>query len=81
MKMLGKSVQSRYFEILGRPEEAPFPEDGYKGDYIYEIAQEIIDREGDKFLHVRWMSPWNTSRTLPSSNTGWNKTGFERFSR
>lgn len=52
MKMLGKSVQSRYFEILGRPEEAPFPEDGYKGDYIYEIAQEIIDGEGDKFLHV-----------------------------
>lgn len=52
MKMLGRSVQSRYFEILGRPEEAPFPEDGYKGDYIYEIAQEIIDREGDKFLRV-----------------------------
>ncbi|AFM21024.1 arginyl-tRNA synthetase [Acetomicrobium mobile DSM 13181] len=52
MKMLGKSVQSRYFEILGRSEEAPFPEDGYKGDYIYEIAQEIIDREGDKFLRV-----------------------------
>jgi len=52
MRMLGKSVQSRYFEILGRPQEAPFPEDGYKGDYIYEIAQEIINKEGDRFLHV-----------------------------
>ena len=52
MRMLGKSVQSRYFEILGRSQEAPFPEDGYKGDYIYEIAQEIINKEGDRFLHV-----------------------------
>lgn len=52
MRMLGKSVQSRYFEILGRSQAAPFPEDGYKGDYIYEIAQEIINKEGDRFLHV-----------------------------
>lgn len=50
MKLLGRSVQARYFELLGRSEAAPFPEDGYKGDYIHEIAQEIIDREGDKFL-------------------------------
>jgi len=50
MKLLGRSVQARYFELLGRSEVAPFPEEGYKGDYIYDIAQEIIDREGDKFL-------------------------------
>jgi len=52
MKLLGRSVQARYFELLGRSEVAPFPEEGYKGDYIYDIAQEIIDREGDKFLSL-----------------------------
>ncbi|WP_286934808.1 MULTISPECIES: arginine--tRNA ligase [Aminobacterium] len=50
MQILGRSAQSRYFELLGQGGMAPFPEDAYKGDYIYDIAQEIIDREGDVFL-------------------------------
>ena len=45
---LGKSTQARYFEILGK--DIPFPENGYKGAYLYDIAREIIDLEGDKFL-------------------------------
>ena len=47
---LGKSTQARYFELLGK--EIPFPENGYKGAYLYDIAREIIDAEGDKFLNV-----------------------------
>lgn len=47
---LGKSTQSRYFELLGR--EMPLPENGYKGAYLYDIAREIIASEGDKFLNV-----------------------------
>ncbi len=50
MELLGKSTQSRYFELLGKQEEAPFPEDGYKGDYIYDIAKQIIEEYGEKFL-------------------------------
>ncbi|MCF7936842.1 MAG: arginine--tRNA ligase [Synergistales bacterium] len=50
MDILGRSTQARYFELLGKPEQAPFPEDGYKGDYIYDIAREIIDAEGERFL-------------------------------
>lgn len=46
MEMLGKSTQSRYFALLGREEEAPFPEDGYPGDYIDEIAREILAEHG-----------------------------------
>lgn len=52
MDILGESVRARYFELLGRSEDAPFPEDGYKGEYIYEIAKEIIDRDGKKWLEV-----------------------------
>lgn len=50
MSNLGRSTQSRYFELLGRGAEAPFPEDGYKGDYLYDLARDIIDKEGDTFL-------------------------------
>ena len=46
---LGKSTQARYFELLGR-NDVPFPENGYKGAYIYDIAREIINLEGSKFL-------------------------------
>ncbi|MDD4364510.1 MAG: arginine--tRNA ligase [Synergistales bacterium] len=50
MTLLGKSVQSRYFDLLDRSEAAPFPEDGYKGEYIYDLARELVDRDGDAHL-------------------------------
>ena len=46
MRILGKSVEARYFEILGKNFE--FPEDGYRGNYIKDIANIIIDSHGDK---------------------------------
>ena len=50
IETLGRSTQARYFELLGH--DYSFPENGYKGRYIYDLAQEIIDREGRKFLDV-----------------------------
>ena len=50
IETLGKSTQARYFELLGH--EYNFPENGYKGRYIYDLAQEIIDIEGKKFIDV-----------------------------
>ncbi len=51
IETLGRSTQARYFEIFNKASECPFPENGYKGKYIYDIAREIIDIEGDKFLN------------------------------
>ncbi len=45
MRVLGESVRARYLEALGRP--AAFPEDGYQGDYIREIAESLRARHGD----------------------------------
>ena len=50
MNILGRSTQSRYFELLGRPEKFPFPEESYKGRYIYDIAQDVVDARGEEFL-------------------------------
>ena len=44
MRTLGKSVEARYYELLDKPFE--FPEDGYQGDYIIEIAKSIINHYG-----------------------------------
>ncbi len=43
MRMLAASVWARYNELLGM--EMPFPEDGYQGDYVREIARDIIEKE------------------------------------
>ncbi|MDA3972389.1 MAG: arginine--tRNA ligase [Desulfobulbaceae bacterium] len=45
MRVLGASTRARYLELLGLDGE--FPEDGYQGDYISDIAQSIIDEKGD----------------------------------
>jgi len=44
MRILGESVKARYFEILGTHFE--FPEDGYQGTYIKDIAQTILEDNG-----------------------------------
>jgi len=45
MDLLGESVLARYRELEG--EEADIPEDGYKGEYVKEIAREIKNEKGD----------------------------------
>ncbi|MBI65143.1 MAG: arginine--tRNA ligase [Candidatus Marinimicrobia bacterium] len=45
MRILGESVQARYFEILGQ--EFNFPEDGYHGSYIKDIAKNLVDKKND----------------------------------
>ena len=44
MRILGKSVETRYFQILGN--DIVFPENGYQGNYIKDIAQTILDKKG-----------------------------------
>jgi len=48
--LLGQSIDARYREILG--EKAEIKEDFYKGEYIKEIATEIVKNEKDKYLKL-----------------------------
>lgn len=50
METLGISTLIRYKQILG--ENAEFPENGYKGDYINDIARDIILKKGNYFLQM-----------------------------
>ncbi|MFU8890318.1 MAG: arginine--tRNA ligase [Anaerosomatales bacterium] len=47
MDTFAKSVAARYLELCGR--EVEFPEEGYRGAYITEIAREILQDEGEKW--------------------------------
>ena len=48
MNILGRSTWLRYLELLGN--DADFPEDHYRGEYIKDIAQMAIDQHGKKFF-------------------------------
>ncbi|MFH0732739.1 MAG: arginine--tRNA ligase [Candidatus Omnitrophota bacterium] len=54
INLLGASIYARYAELAGPACRQAglhfeFPQDGYKGDYIKDIAKEIYDKHGDKF--------------------------------
>ncbi len=46
VETLARSVEARYLELLGRPAE--FPEDGYQGEYVTEIARRILAELGPR---------------------------------
>ncbi len=50
IRTLGLSVHARYLELFGMG--SSFPEEGYRGDYIKEIAAGIREREGDRFRNM-----------------------------
>jgi arginyl-tRNA synthetase len=50
METLGRSTLIRYRQLLG--EEAEFPQNGYKGDYIKDIAKDIILKNGNRFIQM-----------------------------
>lgn len=45
--MLGRSVEARCRELLG--EDVDFPEEGYRGDYITDLAKEFLAQTGSDF--------------------------------
>lgn len=48
MDLLGGSVLARYLDALGK--ETDLPEDGYRGDYIRDIARDLILKRGEALL-------------------------------
>ena len=46
----GRSIEARYIQLLKGEDAVEFPEDGYKGEDIRDLAREIADRDGDKYL-------------------------------
>ncbi len=50
VRLLGASVSSRYLALFGK--EEAFPEEGYHGEYVTELAREIKDQHGEAFVDL-----------------------------
>ena len=48
MENLGLSLYTRYHELFG--EQVDFPADGYPGNYVKDIAEQVKAENGDRFL-------------------------------
>ncbi len=67
IRMLGESIWARCMELAGRKVE--FPEDGYRGNYVIELARraleefpDILDREKDDA--VKLLAEWGSKQLL-----------------
>jgi arginyl-tRNA synthetase len=49
VRLLAQSLYARYQQALGN--NVAFPEDGYHGEYIAEVAQDLIKVHGNEFLN------------------------------
>lgn len=49
MDILALSTWLRYLEIFG--EQVPFPPNAYQGDYVREMAMQIREAHGDRYVH------------------------------
>lgn len=56
MDILGNSIRIRYLELLGA--SVPFPEDGYKGSYIIDIAKAFKDKFGKRHIKAKDLKPF-----------------------
>ncbi|MFW6135560.1 MAG: arginine--tRNA ligase [Chloroflexota bacterium] len=50
VRKFGESLYARYAQALG--EDEPFPEDGYHGRYVVDMAAEFADRYGRRYLET-----------------------------
>ena len=47
-----QSLETRYLQIIQGEENVPFPEDGYQGGDIRDLAQAYYDLHGEELLHA-----------------------------
>jgi arginyl-tRNA synthetase len=52
MELLGRSLQARYLSGIGIP--TALPDDGYVGEYLIDIAKNLIQQHGDSLKDEPW---------------------------
>lgn len=50
VRRFAETLEARYLQQLGQP--AVVPEDGYQGDYVIEMAEELVEEQGDRYLRM-----------------------------
>ena len=77
------SIHARYMQILLGEDGYPFPEDGYQGEDIKELAQAFYEAHGDAYRDAgedKWldaMSAFGLERNIPKMKDDLRKYGIE----
>jgi len=50
VRRFAQTLEARYLQQLGRP--ASVPEDGYQGDYVIAMAEELVKQEGGRYADM-----------------------------
>ena len=50
--LFGKSIEARYLQAVLGEDAVEFPDNGYHGDDIKEMAKLIVEQDGDKWVNV-----------------------------
>ncbi|QNL44831.1 arginine--tRNA ligase [Oscillibacter hominis] len=75
-----QSLEARYLQLIQGEENVPFPEDGYQGADIRELAQLYYDQNGDKLLRADVEERRNTLAQFGLSvNLPKMKSDLERY--
>ena len=83
IEKFAKSLEARYLQIIQGEDAVEFPEDGYHGDDIRELAQAFYEQEGDKYLNceeqVRHdaLAQFGLSRNIPKMKTDLARYGIQ----
>lgn len=78
VETLARSVLARCREQLGAP--AAFPEDGYKGDYVRELAREAVARHGASLATLpEAEAPAALGEAAMATVLGWIRRDLEAF--
>ena len=83
IEKFAKSIEARYFQIIQGEDAVEFPEDGYHGDDIRELAQLFYDQHGDSYVsktveerHAD-MARFGLDRNLPKMKSDLARYGIE----
>ncbi len=78
LERIGRSTWCRYMQLQGK--DVQMLEDGYQGEYVYDIARKIIERDGDKYVNLpveetlQFFKKFSCDYVLD-----WMKADLERF--
>ena len=78
MDRFGASVEARYLQLAGQPAEVP--EDGYHGEYIADLARDILEQEGPGLVDLPEQERLARVRDAAANRVlAWIRATLERF--
>ncbi|MEA5142769.1 MAG: arginine--tRNA ligase [Oscillibacter sp.] len=86
IEKFAKSLEARYLQIIKGEDAVEFPEDGYHGDDIRELAQLFYEENGDKYLNCEekerhdTLSSFGLNHNIPKMKTDLARYGI-RYDR